>query len=551
MLSDFLNLNALLEWIRMFFIENPMARLFVIISLGYALGEIRWFSRFRLGVAAVLFVGLFFGMWDVRMKLPEIVASIGLVLFVYCVGLEAGPGFFQNFRSKGFRSLAGLVISLLLAGGICYLFTKLWDIDPLIWAGIFCGALTNTPALAAATDAARELGGGDRVNLLVQGYGISYPLAIVTLLIFLQIVMVWRKSKSISGRSPNFIYPAKTIQILNLPNGASEWTAELVERDFGIRVTRYEKMDGSLSLMSNAQMPLDLGSSIIVVGTPEKIVDAADALGRFAERDLSQEMTGFQVHRYHVSNPEVVEKPISSLNLEKIGALITRLRRGDIDLEVTSETCLQLGDRIRVLSLKETEAEVRKLFGNSMIMLSEAGYASFALGIVMGILIGQIPLPFFLGGQAIHLGSTGGALLMGLFLGSQGRTGNIVWLIPQSNNLALRQFGILLFLSCVGVQAGGGFLEVLRDQGFRLILPIMSITLIAHLTLCFCLRRFGFRDPEMWVGSCCGLQTQPAALAFASEKMDRAPLALAYATLFPIALLLKVIIAQILVHCAF
>jgi putative transport protein len=287
---------------------------------------------------------------------------------------------------------------------------------------------------------------------------------------------------------------------------------------------------------------------LVVVGTPAQIALAAEAVGKLSDIDLSSEMIGFEVHRYHVSNPRVVNIPMQQLQQECFGAIITRLRRGDIDLEITAETRLQLGDRIRVISLKETEKQIRKLFGNSMNTLSESGYASFGLGIVFGVFVGLIPfsIPGLEG--SFKLGTAGGCLMMGLVLGAWGRVGNVIWLIPQSNNLALRQLGLLFFLACIGVQAGGGFLEVLKTDGISFLLPVIAITIGGHSVLCFVLRRFGFRSPEMWVGSCCGLHTQPAALAFASQKMDRAPIAIAYATLFPMALLIKVIMAQFFVR---
>ncbi len=544
----FMTIIELFDWTRVFLLDNLLARLFLIIALGYALGDIHWGGRFRLGVSAVLFVGLAFGAWDSRFEFPPIISGLGLALFVYCVGLESGPGFFQNFKSSGLKSIFALVVGLSAAFAVCWSFSYFFKFDRMIWAGVFCGSLTSTPALAAATETLRELGEGTKTQLLVQGFGIAYPISVVTLLVFLELLMRWRKGKSISGKQPNFIYPAKTLQILNLPNGFPEWTAEIMEKNYSIKVTRYQSMSGKMLLMTQPDLPLDVGSYFIAVGTPAHIAALADAVGKISDIDLTSEMEGFEVHRYHVSNSQVVEIPIRELKLEVYGAIITRLRRGDIDLEVTPETKLQLGDRIRVISLKETEKETRKLFGNSMNSLSESGYASFGLGIVLGVLVGMIPFSVIGIEGSFKLGTTGGCLMMGLMLGAWGRFGKVIWLIPQSNNMALRQLGILFFLASIGVQAGGGFIEVVKTNGISFLLPVVTITIVAHSVLCFVLRRFGFRSPEMWVGSCCGLHTQPAALAFASQKMDRGPIAVAYATLFPMALLIKVIMAQFFVR---
>ncbi len=545
---NFMTLFELSEWIRVFLVDNLLARLFLIIALGYALGDINWGGRFRLGVSAVLFVGLAFGAWDARFEFPPIISGLGLALFVYCVGLESGPGFFQNFKSSGLKSIFALVVGLSAAFAVCWCFSYFFKFDRMIWAGVFCGSLTSTPALAAATETLRDLGEGTKTQRLVQGFGIAYPISVITLLVFLEFLMRWRKGKSISGKQPNFIYPAKTLQILNLPNGFPEWTPEIIEKNFAIKVTRYQSNGGKITLMTQPNLPLDLGAFFVAVGTPAHISALADAVGKISDIDLTAEMEGFEVHRYHVSNSQVVEIPIRELKLEVYGAIITRLRRGDIDLEVTPETKLQLGDRIRVISLKETEKETRKLFGNSMNSLSESGYASFGLGIVLGVIAGMIPFSVIGIEGTFKLGTTGGCLMMGLILGAWGRFGKVIWLIPQSNNMALRQLGILFFLASIGVQAGGGFIEVVKTDGISFLLPVVTITIVAHSVLCFVLRRFGFRSPEMWVGSCCGLHTQPAALAFASQKMDRGPIAVAYATLFPLALLIKVIMAQFFVR---
>jgi putative transport protein len=241
-----------------------------------------------------------------------------------------------------------------------------------------------------------------------------------------------------------------------------------------------------------------------------------------------------------------VEKPVGELGLEKLGAVVTRLRRGDIDLPVTHDTRLQLGDRVQVISYKDRERAVREFFGNSLTVFTETGYFSFAVGIILGLVLGQIPIPIPGLSQPVRLGVAGGPLVVALILGSRGRTGPFIWSIPAEVNLTLRHLGILFFLAAVGVKAGHGLLTHLQTDGWTILAVSVAVIATAHLALLAVLRFFGQRELATLLGVVSALQTQPAVLTKAPSR----PLNTAYAATYPLAMILKIILAQVLLALA-
>lgn len=284
--------------------------------------------------------------------------------------------------------------------------------------------------------------------------------------------------------------------------------------------------------------------------TREQLKSAIALLGRVSPMSLQQELKGFDVHRYFVSKPQAVEKPIGELGLEKLGAVVTRLRRGDIDLPVTHDTRLQLGDRVQVISYKDRERAVREFFGNSLTVFTETGYFSFAVGIILGLVLGQIPIPIPGLSQPVRLGVAGGPLVVALILGSRGRTGPFIWSIPAEVNLTLRHLGILFFLAAVGVKAGHGLLTHLQTDGWTILAVSVAVIATAHLTLLAFLRFFSQRELATLLGVVSALQTQPAVLTFSATKAPSGPLNTAYAATYPLAMILKIILAQVLLASA-
>lgn len=528
------------------FSESPLLRLFVIIGIGYLLGEVKLGGGFRLGVAAVLFVGLGFGMLSPNYTLPHEIGMLGLVLFVYCLGLEAAPNFIQSFKRNGLKPNIIVFVVLCIVAGLIWLFNRWQGLSSSLMSGIFCGAVTNTAALASVNELIiRTTSDKHLASMVVIGYGLAYPFAIIVTLSLFQLLIIIKKAKPTDTAVTNPYNPPHPILIEKTQADGSAWTPDTIQKRFNLIVTRIELPGGARSLARD-DMALPIGTIAVMVGKDAQVHEALPHLGSFTENTLDTEMEGFQAHRYFVSNPQIVGVPLKSLRLDLKGIILTRVRRGDTDLPVTDQLTLQLGDRVRAVTYHEKEPEVRKFFGNSLQSLTETGYLSFGLGIACGVLLGLVPIPISGLPEPIRLGVAGGPLIIALILGRLGRTGPLIWNIPLSANFALRQLGILLFLATVGTKAGQGFIDILMTSGLPLILGTLCIVLIGHMLLFLILWLFGERNAARILGIASAYQTQPAALAFAESRVDRMQLTAAYASVYPLALILKIILAQLI-----
>lgn len=528
----------LLETARHWLEGSVLIRLFLIIALGYLLGDVKLPGKFRFGVAAVLFVGLAFGAWSPALRLPEELQSLGLVLFVYCIGLQAAAGFFGALRRDGLPLNAATMLALLAVFAGCWALGRSGVVPRDLAAGLFCGTLTNTVALGAATEAAAHASrSAAEIDQIVLGYGVAYPLAIIVILLLIQ----WRAARAAgSERSAKGEGPMSTTIEVARPARAGDVMAE-----HRVVLTRVRRADDSVHLITPAT-ELPAGSLVVAVGERARLRAATAALGHESSTLLHEDRTGYEIKRFLVSNHAIVGRPLHELGVEAAGGVVSRVRRGDIELPVDGGTVLQLGDRVRVVSTRARQAELAKFFGDSLTVASEMGYLSFAIGIVAGLAIGQIPIPLPGLESPLRLGAAGGALIAALILGRLGRTGPFIWQLTYGANLTLRQFGILLFLACVGVKAGGGLVALLQADGLKLLAIAVGVVAGGHLLLIGLLWLFQRRATPAVLGVMCGFQTQPAALSMAATRTDVGALNTAYATVYPLALVTKIVLAQVL-----
>jgi putative transport protein len=339
--------------------------------------------------------------------------------------------------------------------------------------------------------------------------------------------------------------------ITKSPEDGSVWNAGEVMKKTGLVLSTVFFADGSKAVVTHATSLLH-GARVVAVGSAEQVARGAELLGGFAPEPLRSQTEGFQLRRYMLSNPELGGKNIAEIQrlLEPLGAVLTRLRRGDIDLPIDPQLQVQPGDRVRIVSYPESEPKVGKLVGDSLHVLAESGYLSFALGLFLGILLGQVPIPIPGLERPVTLGVAGGPLVAALILGRLGRTGPIVWSLPLSNNLTLRSFGLILFFAAVGTKAGSGLLAVANLQGAFLVALSCAVLLVTQLLLWSALGWIGVRDPAAKLGYSCGLQTQPAAFTFVTQRLQSPAFSVAYASAYPLATLVKIILAQALVLAA-
>ncbi len=530
--------------------EQPLLLLFLVAALGFPLGQIP-LAGSRLGVSAVLFSGLALGALDPRLKLPDIIYLLGLVLFIYPVGLASGPSFFAAFKRKGLRDNALVGGILILAAGLTLFLQHLLELTPELAAGLFAGSLTNTPALAAILESVERSGVADAA-LPVVGYSIAYPVGVLGVILAIALSQrLWKVDYEAEGEElrefgvTDAHLDAVTL-VLKHPGAETRPVAEVVHGDgLDLIIARAETEEGVVPVGPQTRVPI--GNRITVLGTPEELEKAKSVLGPVAEAGLDLDRRQLDYRRMFVSSKEVAGRPIRALKLpQRFEAVISRVRRGDVELKPDPDMVLELGDRVRVVSPPDHMTEVAHFFGDSYKALAEVNILTFGLGMFAGMLLGMVPLPLG-GGVTLHLGLAGGPLVVGLILGTKAVTGPLVWTMPYSANLTIRQFGLVLFFAGVGTKAGYAFFGLLLEpQGLMLLGAGAAITCGTAL-LALWLGYRVFKIPmSLLTGMLAGLQTQPAVLSYASEQTGNDLPNIGYATVFPTATVLKILLAQVI-----
>ncbi|WP_027011857.1 aspartate:alanine exchanger family transporter [Corynebacterium freiburgense] len=535
-------------------VENKLLALLVIMSLGLLAGRIK-IAGFRLGVAAVLFVGLGFATLEPEITLPPIIFIVGLSLFVYTIGLEAGPGFFESMRTTGVRHNVFGVGVVIAVTAISYVLIKAFHIDNPSGAGMFTGALTNTPAMAAVVDTLPALIGEDldtkaQLELPVVAYSLAYPIGVLGVIISVAVMAkVFRINHDQEAQDAGVaIQELLTRRILVTKEGLPSVTTMPHRFDLEIIISRIEH-NGKLFLPEPGDH-VDPGDIVSVVGTEDQVLEAEKHIGEFLPGDPTHD-EGLDYRRIFVSTTEMVGVPLRKLRPRLQGMLVTRVRRGDADVVATPDTILQLGDRVRVVAPHDRIDRATRLFGDSYKRISDINLLPMLVGLSFGVLIGMIPFPLP-GGTALKLGSAGGPLIVALILGAIGRTGNIVWQVPYGANLALRQLGITLFLAGIGTTAGAGFGKALSDPRSLTILGVGAMITFAISLLTLIIGYKILKIPFGQVaGILSGLQTHPAVLSYVSDQTKNELPSIGYTTVYPMAMVTKIVSAQVLLFLLF
>jgi putative transport protein len=537
--------------------SNPLLLLFVVAALGYLLGHIR-VGGASLGVAGVLFAGLAIGAIDQRLRLPELIYQLGLVLFVYTVGLSSGPGFFTSLRGRGLRYnllvLAIIGVSAGLAAGAYFVL----GLSAPQAAGVFTGSLTNTPALAGVVEYLKLTGASDAaLSGPVVGYSLAYPVSVLGMILAIYTTRrVWRVD-----------YPTEPIDMGQSTIGEAETdngevsnrtilvgehyvpgptVRELITSQHWDIIFSRLRRNGNLTL-AEGNTVLQPGDLVTAVGHRADLDKVTDHLGQIAQEHLETDRSALDFRRVYVSSSRVVGRRLRDLNLQRqLGAIVTRVRRGDIEIVPHGETVLEPGDAVRVLTTNENIPAVSAFFGDSYRLVSEIDILSFSLGIASGVLLGILPIPLP-GGITIKLGLAGGPLIVALVLGALGRTGPVVWTLPFGANLMLRQLGLILFLAGIGTRSGYDFYSTLTSgRGYGVLLAGIVIVTFAALSTLWIGHRLMRIPIGTLTGILAGLQTQPATLAFALQQSNDEHPNVGYAIVYPVAVIAKIVLAQLL-----
>lgn len=519
-------------------VAQPMLLLFLVLAVGYAAGRVS-LGGVQLGIAAVLFAGLAAGAADPRLALPEFVRSFGLVLFVYSVGVSSGPGFVASLRRRGLRDTAWAVGLLVAAAAIAALAQRVLGLPAAVTAGLFCGALTNTPALAAVLE---RLPAG--ASEPVVGYSVAYPMGALGIVLAMAVARrAWKRDLDELARAGHLDV---RFVLVTRPEAVGP-TVEQLLRTTQIRARFVRRRRGGEWALLNPTQPLALGDLVTIVGLPEALERLTREIGEPSDEHVELDRSDLDFRRIFVSSPEVAGRPLSELKtLTRFGALVTRVRRGDMDLVPDGRMVLELGDRVRVVAPRERMGEISRFFGDSYRALGEIDAVSFGLGVALGLLLGlvSVPLP---NGAFFRLGPAGGPLVVGLVLGAFGRTGPLVWQLPYSAGVTLRQLGLAVFLAAVGIGAGTPFVRTLQAGGGLAMLGAGAVvTLVTAALALWSVRRFVRAPVGVGMGMASGVHTQPAALAFANDAArDESP-NVGYASVSPVATIAKILLAQVL-----
>ena len=512
------------------FASSPLLALFVVVALGAAIGAIR-IGPLRFGAAGALFVGLVVSALhpEVVSNHMSIVQPMGLAFFVYCVGISAGATFFQNLRKQ--TNLLALTTVVCIVGAVIALVGgRLLGLSSGLTSGLFTGALTAAPALDTATRLT-----GD-ANAAV-GYAFGYPVGVIggILVVTITVTRKWvgpKDTPSLAGSS----LEAVSIRVSKHINtrDIDAW------RDQRVRLS-YLRRDGRTRVTAAGEDLLP-GDHVVMVGDPESIRETAPLVGEILDHNLEDDRSDLAFERIVVSNPDVAGRSVCELNVTKrFGAVITRVRRGDLDLLARDDLDLQLGDHVAVVVPTDELDDVAEWLGDSERRVAEVDGMAFGIGLVLGLLLGIVsfPLP---GGQGFQLGAAAGPLIVGMLLGALRRTGPLVWTLPAAANLTIRQIGLMLFLAALGLNAGPQFASLLGSpEGWRAALLAAVMVVVCCVIQALGAKFIGLSSARA-AGGIAGFLGQPAVLQAADARVTDERIEAAYATLFAFAIIVKILL---------
>ncbi|MGL4518527.1 MAG: aspartate:alanine exchanger family transporter [Phocaeicola sp.] len=515
--------------------------LFLIVALGFMLGRIK-IKGLSLDVSAVIFIALLFGHFGVI--IPKELGNFGLVLFIFTIGIQAGPGFFDSFRSKG-KVLIVITMLIIFSAAITGVGMKyLFDVDTPSIVGLIAGALTSTPGLAVAIDSTNS-------PLASISYGIAYPFGVIGVILFVKLlpkimrVDLEKEARKLEGeRRGKFPELATCIFRVTNPVVCGKSLAEVNVRAMtGVVVSRIKHKDNIL--MPIATTVLYEGDYIQGVGSEDALNQLALLVGEREEGELPLCQTQ-EVESLLLTKKEMINKQLGDLNLQRnFGCTVTRIRRSGIDLSPSPELELKFGDKLTVVGEREGIKGVGRLLGNDAKKLSDTDFFPIAMGIVLGVLFGKLNISFP-GGLSFSPGLTGGVLIVALILSAIGKTGPIMWSMSGAANQLLRQLGLLLFLAEVGTSAGKTLVATFQESGLLLfgigaaitIIPMLVAVLVGRLVL-----KISVLD---LLGTITGGMTSTPGLAAADSMTDSNIPGVAYATVYPIAMVFLILSIQII-----
>ena len=538
-------------------VAHSVLILSLVIAFGIMLGKIK-IAGISLGVTWILFVGIVFGHFNLSLNehLLHFLKEFGLILFVYSIGLQVGPGFFSAFKKGGFTLNMLAITSVSLSVVVAIVLYLVTDTPITTMVGILSGAVTNTPGLGAAQQANSDLNGIDAPEIAM-GYAVAYPLGVIGTILALQSLKYILKINTTTeeteaekglGHLQELTVRPVSLEIVNkaIDNKAIKDIQPLVNRKFVISRIRHQ---GEKQELVNSETILHIGDQILVISNPKDIEAITVFFCKQIDMKWENEDTNLVSRRILITKPELNGKTLSQLRIRRnFGASITRINRSGVDLVAPPNLKLQMGDRVTVVGSELAVSHAEKVLGNSLKRLNHPNLIPIFIGIALGCVLGSIP--FMLPGipQPLKLGLAGGPLIVSILISRFGPPYKLITYTTMSANLMVREIGIALFLACVGLGAGKGFIETIVNEGGYVWIGYGAIITIFPLLVTGLIGRYGCKlNYYTLIGILSGANTNPPALAYSNEQTSCDAPAVGYATVYPLAMFLRVLSAQLLI----
>lgn len=510
--------------------SNPLLLVCLAIGSGALLGRIS-FKNISLGVAGVLFAGVAWGYIEPNVKPPEALATFGLALFVYAIGLSSSDFLFDSWSHGGWRFLLIPPVVITVVFLIDLAAAKLLNIPASTASGVFAGALTNTPSLAAATTAL-----GSRGAEATLGYAVAYPLGVLIPILILS----WPLRNSTPDVGEKLLSCA--IMLSNVRDPGESISGLLERHSLSVRFARCVRGTEQFAISGNSV--IKNGDVVTIVGLFDDVQTAKEKLGIEYSGEVLKDRSQLDFRRIFASNPTVCGKTLRQIGIfRKYEGIVTRIKRGDRDFIPNAETTIMPGDRLRVIAPREKLSTISEYIGDSYHEASEFNILTFGFGLAMGIALGTVDVTLPAGLGTFEIGPVAGCLIVALILGALGRTGPLTWYLPYGASMSLRQLGLVVFLASAGIRAGA--LLHTAPLNISALLLGAVITTVACLVSMFMTRMIVGNAWPFIGGVVAGVQTQPAILGFAIGRCGNERVEAGYTAAYPLSMLLKIIFVQI------
>jgi putative transport protein len=553
-----------MDWMSNLLWNNSVAHtvllLAFVIAVGVVFGKIKIFGV-SLGMTMILFIGIavsHFG-FTVDHSILHFVKEFGLILFVYAIGLQVGPGFMSSFRKGGIQLnllAANVVVFGIITTLVIYCIS---DIPIYTMVGILSGAVTNTPGLGAAQEAYSSMKATAADPTIALGYAVAYPLGVIGIIFSIIIIrFIFRININRDNERLETEYALKkdiastlSIEVRNPALFGRDIQSIINLIDRKLVISRIMYGDGTIETVSS-ETTLNEGNKVFVITTPQDMETIEAFIGKRVEMtmdDWTKPFSELVSRRILVTQAEINGKSLSNINLRnRFGVTVTRINRAGIDLIAHPDLRLQFGDRVTVVGTKMAISETEKILGNKLVRLNEPNIVPLFIGIFLGVLFGSIPFAFPGMPQPVKLGLAGGPLVVAILMSVFGAKFKLVTYTTMSANLMIREIGICLFLACVGLGAGENFVDtIVNGSGLRWVGIGVIITVVPLLITGVAARRFLRLDYFTLSGLLAGSTTDPPALSYASGIAGNDVPSVSYATVYPLTMFLRVLSAQLLI----